>query len=81
MSDKKAEACEMFLVVDGIGDYGCGKTPEAAREDYEATIGDLSDAESFRTVRVLISVPLPVVPTLTGTAPDADGEASLTAIE
>jgi hypothetical protein len=72
--------CELFVVVDGCGDYAVGKTAEDAREAYENEVQALADAEGFRTVRLLVTVPPPEVVELAGTAP-AQGAAALRVVE
>lgn len=81
MSDRQTETIELFAVIDAVGDYGCGTDPERARADYEDRVGDLSDADAFRCVKVVLTVELPRHVTLTGTAPDNGGKASLTSVE
>jgi hypothetical protein len=71
--------CEVYVVIDQSGDYATGKTPEAAREQFEEDIGPLSDCESFRCVKVLLRVPLPEMPVLTGDVP-ADASAAMLSV-
>jgi hypothetical protein len=61
--------CEVFLVIDQNGDYAVGNTPETAREKFEEDIGPLADCESFRCVKLIVAVPLPEMPVLTGSVP------------
>ena len=70
--------CEVFVVVDSCGDYAAGKTPEAAREAYESDIGPLADCESFRCIKLLVEVPLPEMPVLTGAVPALPSRMGLT---
>jgi hypothetical protein len=90
MSDRQTETTvrdlrttvpvDIFACVDNHGDYGVGIDVDAAREDYEARVGDLSECEGFRIIKVIVVVPLPEMPTLKGTAPDV-GEAALKSVE
>jgi hypothetical protein len=80
MSDKKTVTCYLFLVCDEEGDYAAGVDAESARASFEETIGELCNREQVRTIRVVVEVPIPEMPTLKGTAPDV-GEASLKSVE
>lgn len=50
---------ELHVVVDAQGDWACGDTDEAARENYAEAIGGLDASNGFRMVKVRMSVPLP----------------------
>lgn len=70
---------ELWVCIDAVGDYGIGKDEDAAKEQYEQDIGDLSDASGFRCYQLNLSVPLPVPVVLSATVPaDADGPVALT---
>jgi hypothetical protein len=70
--------CELVLIVDGEGDYGIGKDFDAAKENYETDVGELSACEGgFRVVNLTVGVPLPEVVELTGDAPAVSGAATL----
>ena len=71
--------CEVFLVIDQAGDYAVGNSPEAAREKYAEDIGELSEAEGFRMVKLAVRVPLPELVELAVEVP-AVGNAALLAI-
>lgn len=69
--------CEMFLLVDANGDYVASDTEAGLLGQYDEDVGRDDDTPvPYRIVRVVVTVPLPVVPTLTGTVP-ADGDAVL----
>ena len=68
--------CEVWIVCDQAGDYAVGSSADAAREKYAEDIGELSSAEGFRMVKLLVRVPLPEVVELSGDAP-AVGSAAL----
>jgi hypothetical protein len=68
---------EVWVLVDANGDYAVGRDAADAREDYDNDIGnDVDEMGGFRLVKVLLTVPLPVVVELSGTVP-ADGQAAL----
>ncbi len=73
----KTETIDSFMVVDSVGDFGVGRTLEAAKEDYENNIQPMSDCEGFRVITLTVNVALPEAVELTGTAPDS-GAAALT---
>jgi hypothetical protein len=62
--------CEVTMVVDAAGDYGCGRDLDSARESYAEDVGALDDAEGLRVVVCRVRVPLPVPVDVAGTAPD-----------
>lgn len=70
---------ECFAVVDRDGNSAVGGSLEAAREKYEEDVGPLNECEGFRVVKSVITVTLPEVVTLTGTA-GQDAEALLAVI-
>ncbi len=75
MATEYAEV-EVWVVVDGPGDYGVGKDEEAATENYREDIGD--SAGPMRVVKMTLKVPLPKIMEVTGTVPeDAEGEIAL----
>lgn len=59
MSNRKTIEVEMWCCVDSCGDYGIGHDADAAREQYEEGVQDLSSADGFRLVKVRVRVPLP----------------------
>lgn len=59
---------EIWVCVDSNGDVGIGECDVSAREKYEENIGNLNEAEGFRLVKVLVTVPLPEVSTVELTA-------------
>jgi hypothetical protein len=72
-----AKTCELeiWVKVDADGDYRVGIDAEAAAEAFETDIGESADTPT-RLVKVVLTIPLPAVATLTGTVP-AEGEAVL----
>lgn len=69
MSAKTVQV-EVWVVIDENGDYDIGPDAETATENYGNNVGDLTSVNGFRTVKVTLTVPLPVVTELTGTVPD-----------
>jgi hypothetical protein len=65
--------CEVWVMVDSDGDYACCICSDGAEEKYDSEIGG---SKPRRMVKVVLSVPLPSVPTLIGAVP-AEGEAGL----
>lgn len=63
---------EIVVVVDACGDYAVGQDQDQARENYA-----INEAEAIRYVRLNVSIPLPAVAELVGSAP-AEGTASMT---
>lgn len=68
---------EIFCVVDSVGDYAVGSDADTARTAYEENIQSLDGSDGFRIVRVVLSVALPSIVSLTGTVPP-QGDATLT---
>lgn len=71
----KTAEIEVWVIVDADGDYRVGACEDDAVETYDHDIGLASIAT--RRVKVVLTVPLPYAPTLTGVVP-AEGEAALT---
>jgi|HubBroStandDraft_6_1064221.scaffolds.fasta_scaffold251313_3 hypothetical protein len=71
----KTTECEVWILVDADGNHSVGTDAERARGDYTDQIGALEETEGFRMVKVTLTVPMPVVPELTGSVP-AIGEPS-----
>ena len=68
---------EIWVCVDANGDYAVGTDAAACEERFAEDVG--TDPEvGRRVVRVVLKVPTPAVPTLTGTVP-AEGGAELVA--
>ena len=72
--------CEVWLCVDGCGDYTFGRDRESAMQAYCDEIRDVGQAEGLRYVKVIVDVPLPEVVELSGQAP-AVGEAKLSSVQ
>jgi hypothetical protein len=68
---------EVWVMVDSAGDYAVGKDTEGAKEQYGNDIQAPEDAEGFRLVKLLLTVPLPEVVEASGTMPDEGGEVKL----
>jgi hypothetical protein len=66
---------EVWVIVDADGDYRVGIDADGAAEAYDGDIGH-DATRPTRLVKVVLTVPLPVVPVLTGVVP-TDGEAVL----
>jgi hypothetical protein len=81
MSERKTVSVECFFVVDEEGDYAVGIDADSAREAFENVIGELSNREQVRTIRVVVEVLLPITTTLKGTAPTEGESSRLTSIE
>jgi hypothetical protein len=78
-----AKTCEVeiFVVVDAAGDYGVGTDAENARTHYEDSVGDLTNSDGFRTLKLTVTIPLPEIMTLTGEADDDGPPATLNKVE
>ena len=72
----KTAQIEVYAIVDADGDYAVGKDAEAAVEKYTEDVGDLSEVDGVRTIKLLVTVPLPVEIVLSGVAVE-DQEAAL----
>lgn len=79
MSATKTKVIELYAVVDNNGYYGFGLESDDAITNYEENIGELKEVDGFRMVKVLVTVPLPEVVTLSGTV-GQDAEALLAVI-
>lgn len=66
---------KVWVVVDAGGDYGVGRDEDTALSSYDDDIGGTG---TRRMIRVVLQVPEPVVPTLTGTVPAEANEGTLT---
>jgi hypothetical protein len=64
--------CEVWMIVDAAGDYAVGTDADAAKERYAEDVGELAEAEGFRLVKVSLTVPLPKVLEMAGTAPEEE---------
>jgi len=51
--------CECWICVDAEGQYAVGSDEASAREKYTEDVGDLSEVDGFRLVKVSLTVPLP----------------------
>jgi len=67
---------EIWVRVNADGDYRTGEDAGTAAERFRDDVGD-DDHSPTRTIRVVLQVPKPCVPTLTGIVP-AEGDATLT---
>ena len=73
--------CELVLLVDANGDYAVGKDFDAAKDNYESDVQELSACEGgFRVVRMTVGVPLPEVVELAGDAPEVSGKGDESAV-
>lgn len=61
------KAIEMYAVVDDEGDYGVGIDADDAAKNYEENVGAISEVCGFRMIKILVTVPLPEIVTLSGT--------------
>jgi hypothetical protein len=71
------KTCEVkiWVIVDADGVYRVGTCAQEAADTYDADFNRSLDCPT-RMVKVVLVVPLPSVPTLTGTVP-AEGDAVL----
>ena len=70
---------EIYVVVDGNGDFAVGITIENAKQVYADDFGPLEDAEGFRVVKLTVAVPLPELIEAAATAAE-DEPAALAAV-
>lgn len=66
---------EVWVIVDSQENYAVGTDEDGALTRYSEDV-DSDNAYATRRIRVLLTVPVPTVPTLTGTVP-AEGDATL----
>lgn len=75
MSQVKTMVVEVWVIVDSEENYAVGTDEDGACTHYSEDI-DADNAYPTRRVKVLLTIPVPTVPTLTGVVP-ADGDATL----
>lgn len=63
----KTKTIEMHAAIDDDGDYGVGIDADDAAKSYEENGGSISGVCGFRMVKILVTIPLPEIVTLSGT--------------
>lgn len=68
---------EVWIAVNECGDVAIAGEQSEVVERFEENIGNVSEQEAIRYVKMIVTVPLPTVPVLRGVVP-VEGEAGLT---
>ena len=68
---------EVFVLVNSEGEYVAHESEDSLAEVYGERIGELSEAEGTRRIRVTVKVPLPKPIELTGAVVAVEEEAAL----
>lgn len=66
----KMIAVEVWVLVDGSGNYVAIENRDALKERYEEQVGELDGSEPVRMIRATINVPTPRVAEVVATVPE-----------